>query len=214
MSDPIVQNALKTLSEPKTREEVTRSVAELERSGILDRNQRGIRYQVMKTIANPLALTFRTLDDVPRELAVQIAHLILIRVQDEDAIQLSKLKSVKSLVLPSNITDAQFRHLLPGVLEDVTLSGCVELSSASFQRFSDFHALKKLDIGNTHVCDYDLRSLVELPLLEELSLRECKRVTDMGVAMLEGIPGLKKLWIQGTNITLRGVELLKGSTNI
>lgn len=73
--------------------------------------------------------------------------------------------------------------------------------AALLARYND---VAVLEMGNPDVTDETLKSLVDLPMLKELTLSDSS-VTDEGLVTLAKLPALAKLRLQRTKITKDGV---------
>jgi hypothetical protein len=69
-------------------------------------------------------------------------------------------------------------------------------------------------ILGTKTTDDTLRYLASLPHLQTLRLQCALKVTDNGLARLEGLSGLQRLWLGYTNITDAALVHLKNLTNL
>jgi len=75
----------------------------------------------------------------------------------------------------------------------------------------DFNPLKT---ENRKITDADLRHLRSFPLLDHLVLKNCRQITDGGLAELSGLPNLRYLYLNDTPVTDAGLVHLAGLGNL
>ena len=75
----------------------------------------------------------------------------------------------------------------------------------------DFNPLKT---ENRQITNADLRHLRSFPLLDHLALKNCRQITDGGLAELSGLPNLRYLYLNDTPVTDAGLVHLAGLGNL
>ena len=64
------------------------------------------------------------------------------------------------------------------------------------------------------ITDEDFQFVAEFSNLEELWLKECPKITDQGMTVLEHLPRLKQLGLRGTNVTEASIPLIAKLENL
>jgi RNA polymerase sigma factor (sigma-70 family) len=138
-------------------------------------------------------------------------------ITDAGLAHLAGLVNLEDLNLPdTKITDAGLA-LLRGLRSLHRLSLPQGMSDAALAHVGSLHSLHQLTVRAGRVTDRGIASLSALDQLEDLNLGSGfpeAKVTDAAAAHLAGLPALKKLWLQNTEIGDGGLEALTKSRSL
>lgn len=149
-------------------------------------------------------------------LPPQVDRLAAPALSDSDLEYLASRVSVRELDLADNpnVTDDGLRHVakLKG-LEDLSLIG-TGVTDKGIRHLRKL-PLTYLALSETGVGDEALGYVGELTQMEQLHLRNCRRVTDIGVSKLVKLKQLWMLNLSGcSKITDRSVRALSGMPSV
>lgn len=128
------------------------------------------------------------------------------RLGDAQVAQIAGMKELKTLLLPSGITDAGLLHL----------AGCASLESVNWKDLEvkgpGLAGLRgtqvaELDFEWRDISDNQLAAIKDLTQLRSLTLTD--QITDKGMPYLAGLVNLTKLVLKDTNVTDAGLAHLK-----
>jgi hypothetical protein len=109
----------------------------------------------------------------------------------------------------TRITDAGLAHLAKlGQLEELKLSGVIDLTDTGLVRLRGLKNLRTLDLSGTMVTNDGLAHLSGLTGLQKLDL-SVNQITNSGLVHLSGLTGLHELGINQTGVTDAGLEHLQ-----
>jgi Leucine-rich repeat (LRR) protein len=122
-----------------------------------------------------------------------------------DASMLRRCRSLREVVLSSDVTDAVLAALADvSTLETLKLA-CLDVHNVSALARSV--SLRELDLGNSAVCDAGIAGLERIPSLTRLSLYFCRSITD--ATNLFRSKSLRKLDASESSVTDAGLEGLE-----
>jgi len=134
--------------------------------------------------------------------------LLLTDVTGEGLSHLTELPLRTLFLVGSKVGDDQLKHLPQfAQLERLAINEC-PIDGTGLKHVANVKTLRNLSLSMTNVTDESLAVLQRLPKLEELFLYDCSKITDAAVESLAGMQSLKRLVINGTQITKAGVERL------
>lgn len=133
---------------------------------------------------------FRALSRIPslRGLSVSCRN-----VSDE---ALSALPAFPMLdeFMPMDVPDAGFRHVgACARLEALWCMYCRDTGDAATEQIAGLKRLRSYYAGQTRITDRSLEILSTMDTLEKLEFWSCAGITERGVALLAGLPKLKRL---------------------
>lgn len=156
-----------------------------------------------------------TLDDEGRVVAMRSNGADL---SDEDLRRLASFERLQELVLwhngsskePENYTGAGLRAFAGRPIERILFGGC-SFGDPGVATFQDLPELRVADIYHCRVTDAGLATLEGHPSLEEIHVGPSyeKRITDAGLASLSAIPNLKRLKVNETYLSWEGLKQLE-----
>jgi internalin A len=95
-------------------------------------------------------------------------------------------------------------------LRELNLRGA-KIGDATAGKFATLAALRVIDLSETQLSAAGLSTLAKLPSLERLALYKCARVDDAVVAVIEAMPALQWVDLNGTKVTPDGIARLRSS---
>ncbi len=111
-----------------------------------------------------------------------------------------------------NVTDDSLRQLADISNLDTFNAPGSSITDAGLKHLKTHTELREVDLGSTTVTDAGLEELSQFPNLESVGLSAARRITDDGIAKLaNGLPKLKELRLNYTNVTDRCIEALAKS---
>jgi hypothetical protein len=126
-----------------------------------------------------------------RGLATNLKH-----VDDAGLSALPQFPSLREL-MPMGMKDDGFRHVGQcEQLEALWLMYCPDTGDTATEQIAGLRALKSYYAGGTRITDRSLDLLGTMHSLEAVSLSDCLKVTDAGIAALAGLPHLRKLTLE------------------
>lgn len=118
-------------------------------------------------------------------------------VDDAALSALPRFPALREL-MPMDLLDGGFRHIGKCAgLEALWCMYCRETGDAATAHIAGLTALKSYYAGKTQITDRSLEILAGMPSLERLEFWQCAGVTNLGVARLASLPGLRELSLQG-----------------
>ena len=102
---------------------------------------------------------------------------------------------------PRRCDDTALAKLAPvaALIVDAELAR-TQVTDAGLHALAAWENLRSLDLTRTSISSAGLAAIVNLGKLEKLNLTETA-VDDSGVAQLKSVPGLRRVWLFGTNVT-------------
>lgn len=140
---------------------------------------------------------------------LRFLSLVQTDVSGEGLRHLKDLPIERLMLVETKVDDDGLKHLQGfKSVEHLGLGGC-PINGPGLKYLSELENLRRLGLPGTQIDDSSLVHLQDLPTLEDLSLYECRNITDGGVDSLKQLKGLKRLIINETKISKAGAETLR-----
>ncbi len=141
---------------------------------------------------------FKALGRIPTLRALSVSSL---NVSDSAVASLPEFPSLREL-MPMDIPDEGYRHIgRCSSLESLVLMYCRDTGDRATEHIASLPRLAKYFNSYTHITDHSLGILSTMDSLEEVTIYGCPGITDAGVAALARLPRLRKIDINGQNVT-------------
>ncbi len=141
---------------------------------------------------------FLALSEMPRLRALSVSCL---NVDDEGLAALPRFPALREL-MPMDVPDAGYRHIGRCVaLESLVLMYCRDTTDAATGHITGLRALRSYFNSYTQVTDRTPELLSHIRSLERVTLDNCHRLTNTGIAHLARLPRLQHLRVNSTGVT-------------
>lgn len=141
---------------------------------------------------------FLALAQMPRLRALSVSCL---NVDDEGLAALPRFPALREL-MPMDVPDAGYRHIGQcTALESLVLMYCRDSTDAATEHLTELTALRSYFNSYTTITDRTPELLSRLEALERVTLDNCHRVTNAGIAHLARLPRLSRLRVNSHNAT-------------
>ncbi len=141
---------------------------------------------------------FKALGRIPTLRALSVSSL---NVSDDAIASLPDFPSLREL-MPMDIPDEGYRHIgRCSNLESLVLMYCRDTGDRATEHIASLPRLAKYFNSYTHITDRSLGILSTMDSLEEVTIHGCPGITDAGVAALARLPRLRKIDVNGQNVT-------------
>ena len=129
-------------------------------------------------------------------------------VGDEALSALPRFPALRGL-MPMDVSDDGFRHVgRCEQLEDLWCMYCRDTGDAATEHIAGLSGLKTYYAGATQITDRSLEILGRMPSLETIEFYECAGITNVGVALLAGLPRLREITVGGSpGVTREGMAV-------
>ena len=159
-------------------------------------------------------VTGEGLQYLTRAKGLRTLSLCSSRVGDADLLPLRELTRLRWVSLSStNISDAGLAHLKGmTALQTLELDSCRQITDSGLAHLSSLTGLVWLGLGSPRISDAGLRHLSGLKRLNALRFRSCDQITDAGLMNLTSLTGLRDLTLRNCKrVTEKGLETLKST---
>src|SRR5262245_58938018 len=155
---------------------------------------------------------FKALAAMPalRGLAVSCKN-----VDDAALSALPRFPALRGL-MPMDAPDDGFRHVgRCEKLENLWCMYCRDTGDAATGHIAGLSGLKTYYAGATQITDRSLEILGRMPSLENIEFYECAGITNVGIALLAGLPRLGEITVGGSpKVTRDGMAVFQGAVRV
>jgi len=146
-----------------------------------------------------------------KKLDISSNPVDLSKVNDIGLTYFTGLTSLEELKLPyAGITDTGLAQL--SGLHSLRKLTCYSrhMTDRGLVTIAGLRSLADLVICADNITDSGIESLSRCTSLKKLDLHECPKITNAGIAHLENLKSLEKLWMSNLRVTGEGLAVLKG----
>lgn len=144
-----------------------------------------------------------------RGLGVSCKH-----VDDASLAALPRFPALRQL-MPMDVPDDGFRHVgACEQLENLWCMYCRDTGDVATGHISELSKLKAYYAGKTKITDRSLEILGRMHSLEKLEFWEIAGITNAGIAALAGLPNLREISVDSTNVTRAGMAVFPATVRV
>jgi len=163
-----------------------------------------------RLVLNGVGVTDAGLGSLEASTSLQVLDLSSTSITDHASVNLSRLVDLTELSLADTRFSDRGLSRLEGLgkLESLDLAGLPITADGLTAALPRFTALRYLNLSETWIVNSDLRVLGMVKNLDSLAIRDTV-ISDRGIAAISTLKSLKRLWIERTRITEKGLQDLK-----